>query len=243
VLGPVIAAFIALLGIAIGAVYIATNEVKQNAEFRGRSDTRLGNLERDVLSIRLLLVAPNPRNAANQAQVKEVLNTAKTASIHLPTEVIERAGKSFLEAATDDPKAWDVALDFVNYRLGLTPWHNTVTVDLSENRYPWCFSRPPEDSGVSLSQDRTRATIYGPLIYQSCIMQIDDVAAAKFRNVTFGVIFRHCLIKYSGGQNLVAATYEQCNFEFDVSRTPSTAGRSLAENVLASPDTVRPIQI
>ena len=49
---------ITLLGIALAAVYVAVGEVKQNAEFRGRTDQRL----RDIESFIALLQAPqNPK--------------------------------------------------------------------------------------------------------------------------------------------------------------------------------------
>ena len=63
------------------------------------------------------LAAEHPLVPQNQAAAKELLAQAKQKLIPpIPKPVVEQAGKIFVEAARTDPKAWEVASDFMNYR-------------------------------------------------------------------------------------------------------------------------------
>jgi hypothetical protein len=75
-----------------------------------------------LLSFRTVQAAHNPTDIASIARANNALDTAKRTSIQIPPDVIEKTGKSFIKAGSNDPAAWRTALRFVEYRsyLNLT---------------------------------------------------------------------------------------------------------------------------
>jgi hypothetical protein len=69
-----------------------------------------------LLAIRISLAAGKPTEKASIADAQNVLTAAKKEAIHLPPEVIEQSGTSFVDAAAKGTAAWDAALAFLNYR-------------------------------------------------------------------------------------------------------------------------------
>lgn len=123
VLGVTATIIIALLGIVVALVIAVSNRREADAIFRAnannfqeRTGERLTRIEASLLGLRAKAVASNPADSENQAEAKSVLAAAKKESIRLPVPVIELGGNKFIEAAKTDPKAWDVALEFVAYR-------------------------------------------------------------------------------------------------------------------------------
>lgn len=98
--------FIWLVGIS-GALYYMTGTVS------------------DIKSLlapqRLQGAAIQPTSSKNQKIAKDILSKAQQKSIpEIPASVVERAGKSFIKAASKpDPQVWEVALDFMSYRSSL----------------------------------------------------------------------------------------------------------------------------
>jgi hypothetical protein len=83
---------------------------------------RIPAVKTGILSWRVVQAAHNPTDATSIVQAREVLETAQKNSVQLPSDVVERTGKSFIQAASQQPAAWDVALQYVQYRsyLNLT---------------------------------------------------------------------------------------------------------------------------
>lgn len=118
----VVAVILGLFGTVVALGIRIADDAGKNSEFRGRTDQkladtdqRLAGIEKSILLLRGTLAASNPTNSQNQAQAKEVLAAARQKSIVLPSAAVEQIGKNFIEASKTDAKAWDVAIDFVNY--------------------------------------------------------------------------------------------------------------------------------
>lgn len=119
ILAAVITSFVALLAITVGALYQSFSHVTEETKFRTKTEDRLTEIEKSLLAIQAKMVLSKPPDSENQADAKGVLAYAKKESIQLPESVIAQGGQKFIEAAARDPKAWDVALDFVNYRSSM----------------------------------------------------------------------------------------------------------------------------
>jgi len=74
----------------------------------------------------LAQASSRPEKPENQAAAKQLLADAAQKSISIPPAILEQAGKSFIDAARKDPKAWD-ALDFVSYRSSNFIFHRSFT--------------------------------------------------------------------------------------------------------------------
>jgi hypothetical protein len=130
--GICITAFLALIAIIITVGIYATNRVSQESEFRGTTqvrltniETRLGGIETNILALRAAQAANLPTDKKNIAEAKAVLDAAKRSAIKLPTNIVEQSGRAFIEAAAKEPAAWNVALDFLNYRSTLNVYDRT----------------------------------------------------------------------------------------------------------------------
>jgi len=238
-LANIIAIFVTMFGITLSAVYVSVAHSKEETQFRTRTDDRLTAIEVSILTLRTARAADNPLNPKNQAEAKSILAVARKSAIPLPASAIQEAGERFIDVARENLKAWDVATEFVNYRSASTAWHDDVTKALRTKGYPWCFSKLPEDPGISMSSDRKTLTFHGPMVYESCVMQLDDPGSAfQLRAVPGGLIFKRCLIKYSGGEVVVPGQYDTCVFELSPRKLPSVGGTMLAKAILNSPDSV-----
>jgi hypothetical protein len=109
-----------------------------------------------MLAIRLGRASTTPNDQQSQAEAKTVLERAKKTAVRLPIEIVERSGTSFINAAKDDPKAWGVALEFVNYRSSINQEPNTgpqppiaITVNQA-TQFSFSGPTPGERSGMRL---------------------------------------------------------------------------------------------
>jgi hypothetical protein len=116
VLGVTATIIVALLALALTQWNAANGRVAAEASFRTHTEDRLTAIEASLLAIRAKAVASSPPDSANQVEAKKVLASAKEQSVKLPLLLIEQSGRSFIDAAKSDSRAWDVALDFVSYR-------------------------------------------------------------------------------------------------------------------------------
>ncbi len=131
--GVCITIFGTLIAIIITVGIFATNRVSQESEFRGTTqtrlaniETRLGGIEGSLLSLRATQAANLPTDKKNIAEAKAILDTAKQSAIKLPASVVEHSGKNFINAASKEPAAWDVALRFAEYRSYLNTFNPDV---------------------------------------------------------------------------------------------------------------------
>jgi hypothetical protein len=78
----------------------------------------VSKVEAAVIERRLKESADNPFNPQNANDAEKTLIHAETSNIKLRPNVVEKTGKKFLDAAEteSDPRAWDTALSFLDYR-------------------------------------------------------------------------------------------------------------------------------
>ncbi|MGH2639362.1 MAG: hypothetical protein ACRDF4_08800, partial [Rhabdochlamydiaceae bacterium] len=90
-LGLVVSAFLAMIGIVITLAIFSANGISVESEFRGRTDAhfqaidqhletidkRLDSIDTTLQAIRLQLAAGNPRKTASQSEAKNILALAK----------------------------------------------------------------------------------------------------------------------------------------------------------------------
>lgn len=136
---------IGLLAAVVALSIALTNRAGTEATFRGKTDEKLSGIERQLIDLRALTASSQSSKSQNQDAAKALPAEARQKAIPpIPAPVIEQAGKSFIEASHDDPKAWGVALDFVSYRSsqnqeppldGYYPLHATDTPKVPISRF------------------------------------------------------------------------------------------------------------
>jgi hypothetical protein len=250
ILGVVISVIVALLGITFTAIYFATGEIGRNSEFRGRTDQRLMVIENQLLSIRVLIAASTPASPRSQRQAREILTQVKNDKTVLPEQVVTQAGSNFIEAATMQPSAWDVALEFANYRSVINASFASPILKLPEllEGIPAGYELAPPGRHLrvglfgkvgpgempAISDRIDQAVTYRPGIGpkylrftgfgENAPIELDGL---RLRNV----ILRDVTIKYRGGPvQLDNVIFISCRFELD--REPR--GFQLAETLVAS---------
>ncbi len=117
--GPSIAAFIAITAIAVMLGVNFLNKSGANARFQQHTEDRLTGIEKSLLEIQAKMVVSSPPDPQNQADAKNLLAEAKREPVPLSVSIVEQAGDKFITAAKSDPKAWNVAMEFVAYRSSL----------------------------------------------------------------------------------------------------------------------------
>jgi len=126
----------------------------------------------------------------------------------------------------------------VNYRSNTSPWFDQTSESLRLTNYRSCSSVLPKDDGVSISPDRKTLHLFTrPVVYEDCVMKLDDPKMASFLNgVPTVVIFQRCLVKYSGGKIAGPAKFENCIFQFEFSgHPPAPEGLLFAKEILSNP--------
>lgn len=123
VLGVCITAFVALIAIAVTLGIFGFSGRTEETLFRGKTEEKLKSIESNLAGINTTLLALRAAQAANLptdkkniGEAKAILASAKQSAITLPADVVEQAGKNFVEAASKEPAAWDAALRFAEYR-------------------------------------------------------------------------------------------------------------------------------
>jgi hypothetical protein len=81
-----------------------------------QTNQTLAEIDHLAAPLRLQQAAEEPAKLKNQTQATKIL----TQAVRIPQHVLERAGRSFIDAASHETKAWGAALDFVNYRSSRT---------------------------------------------------------------------------------------------------------------------------
>jgi len=119
-LGGILTVVLALITIVVALGIGVVNRREVEATFRGKTEEKLSSIERQLIDLRVLVASSQPTNRQNQDAAKEVLAEAaqKTTPL-IPAPVVERAGKSFIDASVSSPGAWAVATEFLAYRSRL----------------------------------------------------------------------------------------------------------------------------
>jgi hypothetical protein len=121
--GTAIAIPVTLLSISIAVGIFAAYGIRDNTQFRTRTEDRLKHMESSLedldsnfKAIRLKQLSDSPRNPKSIASAKEIINQAIAGKVPISPEVVESAGVPFVEAGAKTPTAWDAALSFLTYR-------------------------------------------------------------------------------------------------------------------------------
>ncbi|OFW01283.1 MAG: hypothetical protein A3G20_02245 [Acidobacteria bacterium RIFCSPLOWO2_12_FULL_59_11] len=256
----------AFVAVALFAFTHWNSFTKENAIFVGRidewtknvdeklriTDERLKRVEETVGRLgtrqwadQLVQAATSPTSPESQQKATEVLNDAKLYQADIPSDVVERTGQSFIEAAEREAGAWRTATLLIEYQshrislqfampqTGVFPQTTVFEIDT-----------PPGKNGINLKFIRqgipiseaarlqhigspTNPTVtLGPvkLIAQDGAIILDTMDIAH-------VIFIGAEIHYNGGPvKLEDVMFVNCKFVF----TNATATRSLARNILSS---------
>jgi len=119
-LGGIFAVVLALIAIVITLAIATFSRRDVEAGFRGTTEEKLKGIDRQLVDLRALVAANHPDRLQNQQAAKQLLSEVKNKlSPPIPTSTAQQVGQSFVDAAPNDPGAWNVALQFVDYRSGL----------------------------------------------------------------------------------------------------------------------------
>jgi len=121
--GAVIGVFLALIVICITIGIYAVSGLTTNAEFRTHTEDRLTGIEAAILKInstldgaKLKQIGADPTNPENIAQAKNVLIAAVSNGTKIDPNIVKDVGGKFIDAAEQDPTAWNTVLAFMNYK-------------------------------------------------------------------------------------------------------------------------------
>ena len=211
--------------------------MQEQAEFRAHTtdrlttiETKLSSIETALVGFRLSQAAINPADKRSQTEAKQLIASAHGSSIELPSSVVEQAGKSFVAVASKEPSAWDVALQFLNYRSYLNSvsepkgetrpipdfWSKyeipKANIDFALGTLKWQgFSRPPDVPQLRLlsAPDLNILQPSGPqfLVVTNPSVVLDNLYARR-------VIFKDSVITYNGGPlKLDEVYFVNCTFQ------------------------------
>jgi hypothetical protein len=233
------------------------------AAVRGEFARQTIATEEELLAVETSQAANNPTDKNSQTQAKNYLLEAKQKSLRLPTAVVAQAGGSFVKASTKESSAWDVALQFVNYRSvlnaaslptlpALRPYQSSdgkyeiASVIWATHPLPlykllsppaadiWLAGEaPPEASARVEFLDKPSITSSGAK-FIIFDWHRSDIALGLDGVYMKNVIVRNAVIHYAGGPVRLDHVYF-VNCTFDI--VPQPLGQNLALAILGSPDT------
>jgi len=237
VLGVTVTIILTLAIFAATQWNAANKRLAEEATFQTKTGDRLDKIEESLRILRVSNSALTPNSPTSQTVAKLAIAEAKK-SVALPTPVVEQAGKSFTDAAPNNPGAWNVALDFVSYRsaLNLPPQRRWMVLSKSPNPTPEEIKGKPGDATAYVTDEAIPCT---PGATQAHLTgQPPDMCAAYLRFVGGSVvmdggyyvntIFENMRITYRGGPlRLENVTFVNCTFDFP-QPTPETRRVALA---------------
>ncbi|HXM09656.1 MAG TPA: hypothetical protein VN946_06895, partial [Terriglobales bacterium] len=205
------------------------------------------NIEAAVIERSLRENADDPSDPQNIREVKKTLIRAEASNIKVNPNVVEREGKRFLNASTNDPDVWKTALAFVDFRSFLnsqlldsskfaayeaTNYHipaGHVLVPPSDVAQSSVGSKSPDIPQFrELDEpDKNQSVSVGPsfLLFKGGVLVIDDLYLKR-------IIFRNTTIAYRGGR-IVLENVVFLDCTFDITQGPK--GQSVAAALLGGP--------
>lgn len=206
----------------------------------------LTGIRQSLITLGITVSANTPLTPKSQDSARAALAEAKKSSIRIPPAVVEQAGKSFIETSHTEPKAWDVAMQFIDYRSALNksdlPLGNAKAADrnfYTTYRGNRVDSQPepnmsvlgqaPPETGAKLERIAEPITQPEGLGNQTIIgtggaFLLDGMRLKH-------VIFVNVEVHYRGSVAVLEdVVFINCHFVFD--NTPYT--RSLGEKILTS---------
>lgn len=213
-LGPIatsIAVFVAVLGIAAGAIYQATARVGKEATFETNTDRDLKEIRDDIKAIRGELAKQGLFNhaslplsdfRASLPALSSAIATAKQQNVKVAPKVIGDLQQKIIAAGEGTPGFWPTAGEFISYRsqITATDFQGLLRLDL-----PNCVDSDPTPQRVIEGSIEVPPMKVAPYYYDNCRFTLDSAQDdakinSLLKNGTVVVAFRHCLIVYRGGQ-------------------------------------------
>jgi hypothetical protein len=246
-IATIITVFVALLAIALGAVYQSFAHVKEETQFRTRAEDRLAAIETSLLALRASRASATPTDRKSQAEAKDVLATAKKSLLRLPATVVEETGSSFIRAASDDAKVWDVALEFVGYRSSLngppkeppSMWNRSIKKGKTEYELSGISGKPEPEmfwinlvpQGQAARAEQIRGKIEQTAEFGAGIFVMNGGTVSLDGMYLRHVVIQGVEVHYSGKAAILEdVSFVNCRFIMD--NTPNT--RTIGEQILAS---------
>jgi hypothetical protein len=247
---------VALLAITCGALYQSFAHVKEETQFRADALHRLDDIDKGLLSLRASNAGSTPTNPKSQSEAKAIIATAKEKGIRLPENVVAETGGSFIQAASTDPKAWEVALEFANYRSTLNtlaPSNDThpverapqqgdtmyqvgnVIIDGAKQPPPQFFYRN-EGGHLKPQSEAARVELIEHPPSQDAELGVSTfVLRGGFLSLD-GMRLRHVVLErvivYYSGAPMILRDVMFVNCQFMMANTPN--GRTTAQQILAT---------
>jgi hypothetical protein len=191
------------------------DNVEKNAEFRGRTEQRLNNIEASLLEIRGKLTAASiqtqialPQSAFQNglSALKSNLAEARSLNVKVPIPLLEDLEAKLQNSDQNAPEFWPTASEFISYRsVVLSPSMNLSKLTLEG--FSDCVSNPPTEAKIFkvLPENGLQQTVQtNEPTYENCRITLDSPRDEKALNTymltTFPFIaFKHCLVVYNGG--------------------------------------------
>jgi hypothetical protein len=112
-----------LSAITLGSLYYSFSRVDKEATFESKTtdaldgiNKRLDKIDTALSVAQLEKITATPIDKSSALAAQKLITDAQAQSIKLPTDAVEQAGEKLVAASTNEPAAWDAALQFVNYR-------------------------------------------------------------------------------------------------------------------------------
>lgn len=212
-----------------------------------KANQTLSDIDDLAAPLRLQQAAEEPGKPRNQTLATKILKQA----IRIPQHVLERTGKSFIDAASHETKAWGAALDFVNYRSSRTILPLDITaITASGDEVTLHYNAGPLQpaklapyvqglaKGFGTSNVGARWESIGENMDQEggipALLARDGAVNLDGRDIR-NVIFKGVEIHYSGNNLILEnVVFVRCRFIMD----NKESCRDLAGRILASSDAV-----
>jgi hypothetical protein len=209
-----------------------------------------------IAGLRLQQNAADPNNPQRIADVQQVLKSARKNKVVIPLDVVESAGKKFMDVSQSNPDAWSAALSFVDYRSflnsgSLPPLSAGIRRHSKDDNYELLlnlsndYGRPKDPLGISdqflvgsaTPEEAARIEFMpNPPKTSSGAKFIvldwhrSDVALILDMTYLKNIVIRNATVRYGGGPVRLENVYF-VNCTFEVPARP--VGQSFAETVLS----------
>jgi hypothetical protein len=237
------------IAITLGAVYVAFGHVKEETEFRTKTNDRLEGILGQLAELKALTAANQPHLKENQDVAKDVLAQARQSKIpRIAESVVRTLGASFINASEGDEGAWSVSLDLAAYRSALNlmtkpasafrPYPGPSQTDVVYNHATPKGKDPPSFHSLGFVPANSAAKlelISSPLANnsgnESLLLTGGAIQLDGYR--LHHVILKDLEVYYSGGPlELKDVVFINCRFVMpDVS-----AARTLASEIVVQPN-------
>ncbi len=215
--------------------------IKEAVEKQERKVDDLNKDIRDMLNDALQRTYPDKGTspAKSEATTRGALNDARNiialaakTGVLLSPESLTKVGSKALADADERPSlkplAWQVASE------ALTLASRVRNPAIFRQQLPEC--QPPTNFEVEFEGGGSPNVILKRTVLERCAFTLDLPPGEQKFVIAKEVVFKGCLIRYSGGDVRLEGSlvFEDCVFQFGVTNEPPPIGRRLAGTLLAS---------